>query len=518
MFTTTALVGLSVFMVTQTPTSTTAQSMAKRAKDWRNGAVVYAVFVDRFVPPADVEKAKSLYETPRVFKKWEETPVAKGYSKEAGVWAHEIEFWGGDLQGVISKLDYVKSLGADVLFMNPIHHAYTNHKYDAIDYKQIDPGYGTLDDLKRLIKGAHDNQLKVVLDGVFNHMGRRSPYFQKALKDPKSPYRDWFYFGNEYAEGYKGWAGAMNLAVTHAEHPAFQKYAWEASDAVVPYFLKLGVDGWRLDVAYELGLEINGKITEAAHKAKKGSWVVGEIQGYPAGWFPQLDGQYNFLAPWVCMEMLRGNVSGRNCGEVLNDWVADATIEHALKSWMIVDSHDTPRLTAQLPNEKDRMMMLALHMMLPGSPFVYYGTELGMLGGGDPENRAPMRWDLMDKKNKTLAWIKSLIAMRKKLPALRYGNFQALRTESLLAFTRTTDKMRDTVIVIANPTDRSVTETFSHRIGSLMSWQPMQDQLSKEKLVQKSGLVTIEVPPKTVRIFTPLTPGENGFSPYDRIK
>jgi glycosidase len=497
---------------------TPKMTMEERAKDWRNGAIVYQVFVDRFVPPTNVTQQKAYYQAPRVFKTWDQLPKAGKLLPEEGVWSHELEFWGGDLMGVATKLDYIQKLGADVLYLNPIHEAFTNHKYDASVYMKIDPAFGTMQDFQSLLADAHDKKLKVVLDGVFNHCGKRSPVFQDALKNPQSPYRDWFYISDEYKNGYKGWVGGTNLPVNRIENPAVSRHLWSGFDSVVQGFLQLGIDGWRLDVAYELGDDALAEITQASHKVKEGSLVVGEMLGYPAGWQHCVDGQYNLFANMLWADLLAGNVTGRQASELLNDWIADAGIEHALKSWIVMDNHDTPRMATQYPLDADRFLAMGLMMTLPGSPNIYYGSELGMVGGGDPENRAPMRWDLASKPNATSNWIKKLIKVRKAMPALKYGDFQALRTEKLLAYTRTTGKLRENAIVVFNPTAKPVKETFSHRIGNLMSWQKLTNVLGKETVIQKSGLMTVEVPAKGMMIFKPVTDSVNGFSPYDRIK
>jgi glycosidase len=498
--------------------SLTKPSIESRAKDWRNGAVVYQVFVDRFVPPVDHAAKAKYYLEPRKYRKWTDLPKAGKFDSKTGVWTHELHFWGGDLKGVESKLGYLKGLGIDIVYLNPIHEAFTNHKYDAIDYKKVDPAFGTAKDLTSLINKSHRAGMKVVLDGVFNHMGRRSSYLQKALASTRSPYRSWFYLGDEYKAGYKGWLGGTNMPVLHLESPSLKRYLWTGTDSVVQHYLKLGVDGWRLDVAYEIGPDLLGEITKYAHKAKRGSLVVGEILGYPAGWFPSIDGQYNTFAPGLCIEMLQGGVSGVRVGAMLNDYVQDAGIENVLKSWLIADNHDTPRLTTLLPSEADRRVMLGLLFTLPGSPNLYYGSELGMTGGGDPENRAPMRWDLATPENETLKWVRQLIQFRKLHPSLRYGDFQALQTEKLLAFTRTTGKLRENAIVVVNPTAKKVTETFAHRIGNLMSWEELEDKITGEKVLQKMGMMTVEIPPKSIRVYTPIITRSNGFSPYDRIK
>ncbi len=508
-----AVPALALLSLALSPNST----MDNRAKDWRMGAVVYQVFVDRFAPSANLAAKSAYYQTPRRLRKWDELPTAGTNNKEAGLWSHEMDFWGGDLPSIQSKLEYVQGLGADVLYLTPIHRAFSNHKYDASDFKQIDPAFGTKADLKNLTQDVHRRKMRIMLDGVFNHMGRHSDALQSALQDPQSAYRDWFTLGKNFRNGYKAWIGIANLPALNLENPKLREYLWTKPDSVVQQALKDGIDGWRLDVAYELGPTHLAELTHFAHQAKPGSGVVGEIWGYPAGWFPALDGVFNFFAPSICIEAMRGHLSGGRVGTMLNHMVDDAGIDNLLRSWLVLDNHDTERLTHQLPDRAQREFAMALQFTLPGSPVVYYGTELGMSGGGDPANRAPMRWDLVNDSNPTLKLSRKLISSRKAHPALRYGDFNALDTEKLIAFTRTTGKLREIVLVVANPTDHPVRELLTTRLGKLMSWQSMKDLLTGEQVQNRLGFITAEVPAHTVRIFVPVVDRNDGHSQYDRI-
>src|SRR5579884_1748260 len=183
-----------------------------RERDWRNGPVVYQVFVDRFAPSADLAAKRMLYKSPRSLHPWSETPKAGSQIKSMGVWSHELAFWGGDLKSVRSKLSYIHDLGADVLYLNPIFDALTNHKYDALDYGKVAPEYGTRQDVIDLASDLHRNGMRLMLDGVFNHMGRNATRLQSALRDPKSPYRDWYFIGKQYPLGYRAWVNVPNLA------------------------------------------------------------------------------------------------------------------------------------------------------------------------------------------------------------------------------------------------------------------------------------------------------------------
>ena len=487
------------------------------ASDWRNGAIVYQVIVDRFAPSEDLEAKKALYAAPRTLHPWSETPKGGVFVPEANVWSHEIAFWGGDLKSVKGKLNYVRDLGADVLYLNPIYKAFTNHKYDAQEYAEVSPEYGTRKDVKDLAESLHTQGMKLMLDGVFNHMGRSSWRFQEALKDPKSRYRDWFFFGPEYPDGYREWAGVGNMPELRLENPAVRDYIWAGTNSVVQKYLREGVDGWRLDVAFDIGPKFLGELTEAAHQTKEGSAVVGEIWNYPAEWFPSVDGVMNFHLRTLIMGLASGESSGEKTGRQIERMVMDSGLEHILQSWIVLDNHDTQRLATAIPDESKRHLAQALQFTLPGCPVVYYGSELGMTGGWDPEMRAPMRWDLVNAENTELAWVHKLIDIRKNHPALKYGRFQLLDSEKLLAFQRSTGKALDTVVVLVNPTDESVKERLSTRAGFMMNGAKFQDQLSKEQTVIESGTIRISVPPRGVRILVPINELWKGYTPYKRV-
>jgi len=489
-----------------------------RAADWTLGPVVYQVFPDRFAAGLPIESKADLYAAPRRLHTWSELPSAGKPDPTLGLWSHELDFWGGDLPGVTSKIDYIQGLGADVLYLTPIFRGYTNHKYDTLDYKTIDPQFGTEDDFDDLRDATHKAGMKLMLDGVFNHIGRRSDLFLNALENANDPHRDWFTFGDQFTHGYRSFANSQGMPTWRLENPQVRQYLWGGRDSVVKHWLKKGIDGWRLDVAFELGPEYLTELTESAHRQKPGSPVVGEIAGYPSQWFPAVDGVFNFFPIDLSKRMVNGEISGGRVGQMLNDMVADAPYENLLKSWTLTDNHDTARFASTTPSISDRDVVRTLLFTLPGSPVIYYGSELGMVGEGDPSNRAPMRWDLMKDTNPDLANTKKLIEIRRANPALRYGDFAALRTDKLLAYLRSTDKLRQTVLVVANPTDTEVKEVFAVRVGQIMSWGQMKDALTGEVVRIVTGQLSIKMPPKSVRIFTVVDDKSMGYSQYDRIK
>lgn len=496
----------------------TADTMSARRADWRVGPVVYQVFVDRFAPPSDPAGKKALLKAPRRLMDWAQTPLPGQFDATTRHWTHELDFWGGDIAGLRAKLGYIKGLGADVVYTTPIFQSFTNHRYDTGDYRKVDPLVGDEADVRGLAGDVHRRQMKLVLDGVFNHMGATSAAFKGALADPKDPHRNWFRFGSQYQGGYQGWSGVPSLPQLNTSDPSLGAYLWSGRDSVVKHWLGAGADGWRLDVAFDLGPKVCGQIRQASHEAKPGSLVVGEVSGYPAGWADALDGVFNFYDVGVTLEMLKGNLAGGRAGKLLERSVQDAGIEHALRSWTHFDNHDTSRAASIMPDPQLRNLAFAVQFTMPGSPVVYYGSELGMLGVGDPGSRGPMRWDLADPKtNPTLAWVGHLARLRKKLPALRYGDFALLDSEKLLAYLRVTDKALETVMVVVNPLDQTVTETLPFRQGKVMSWGELRDVENGSVVRAINGIVHVTMKPRSVGVFVPVERVSNGYSQYGRI-
>ncbi|MEO8103221.1 MAG: glycoside hydrolase family 13 protein [Betaproteobacteria bacterium] len=491
-----------------------------REKDWRNGAIVYQVLVDRFAPPAHLDAKRHLYPAPKILRKWEELPTRGTYLPDAKVWSHEIDFWGGDLQSMAARLGHVQDLGADVLYLNPIHLAYTNHKYDALDYQQVSPEFGTRADLQRLAQDVHQRGMKLVLDGVFNHMGRNSPLFRQAEADPNSPVRDWFIFGREYPGGARSWWLAENLPELNLENPRVRDHIYAGPDSVVRNYLRDGIDGWRLDVAVDIGFNYLDELTRAAHREKPGSLVVGEIANYPKEWFPAVDAVMHFTLRHIMLRLADGRISPRQGAAMLERMMREADFEHLLKSWVYLDNHDTERLASALPNEAQRRLAQVLQFTLPGSPNLYYGGEVGMAGGDDPAMRAPMRWDLVTADNPTLQWTKQLIALRKQQRALRVGNFRLVTTDRLLGFERYTDRVRDTVIVLVNPGPADVTETVLVANSKLMNPFRLNDLLptTAPAVSMMSSMLQVTVPAGSFRVLVPEVAPPGGYTSYKRVQ
>jgi glycosidase len=489
----------------------------QREKDFRNGSIVYQILVDRFAPSEDLEAKANLYKEPKILKQWNEVPKAGSFNEEAQYWQHELEYWGGDLKSLKSKLDYIKDLNIDIVYLNPIPDSLSNHKYDATDYMKISEEYGTMEDLKALSDTLHQKGMKIILDGVFNHVGINNTIFKEA-KNPKSKYRSWFDFNDAYPKGVRLWYDVPSLPEWNLENEDVRNYIYKDKDSVIRSYLRNGIDGWRLDVAFDIGYEFLEELTYYAHLEKPGSMIVGETWNYPKEWLKSMDGVMNFTFRELIKKLLDDSISPKLAMLYFKQIIDDAGIEAILKSWVLLDNHDTDRLSNQITHIKKRKLAQVLQFTLPGSPNLYYGTELGMTGGMEPESRAPMRWDLVTEANKTLQWTKELISLHQNNRALRIGNFDVIYTEKLIAFLRTTDRVEDTCIVILNTTNDTVKEDMLVPDSSLMNASSF-DVVFGEALVNGfiAGFLSVSLKPNSFVVLKPHTIADKSYTSYKRV-
>jgi glycosidase len=480
----------------------------QRDLNWHQGGVVYQVFVDRFAPS---NQTNSFYPFPKSFQSWDTLPTSGSKRKDVPHYDHELAFWGGNLSSLAAKLPYLKTLGVTILYLNPIFKAFTNHKYDTMDYLKIDEAYGTMDDFVSLLSSAHELGMKVILDGVFNHVSYYHPYFQSALKDIDSPYRTWFVFGKEYRHGYRAWHNAASLPELNLDHPEVQHFLF---NNVVAYYLSLGIDGWRLDTGIELGFTYLSLLTTTAHRIKKDALIVGEISNYPDGWFPHVDGVMQLvIRDWI-LQLLRGTLDPLVASEMLNTYIHDAGIENILKSWLLLENHDTGRIRFDLKDDRAYRLAKYLSITLPGTYHLYQGEELGLSSGGDPENRQTFPWEKVHDDHPSLSFHRHLLSLRNQFRALRIGDYKKVVTKHTVAFLRYTDKTDETLLIIVNPRLEAFEETLmipDYRFHGHLSFY---DQLTQIKITESFGIfITFTIPAQSIFILKPNVASKDGYSP-----
>ncbi len=380
--------------------------------DWAENKVVYQVFPARFATTSKV--------SPRL---WYKAPMD----------AHtDLK---GDLKGIMNHLDYIHNLGVDVLYLTPIFHSKSTHKYDTIDYYAIDPAFGTTQDLIELVDKAHEMGLRVILDGVFNHSAPEFFAFRDLEKNwETSPYQNWYYCNGKpkrpkifgIKPNYKCFSYFGGMPKLNLENEETAQYFVN----VALYWLRTAkVDGWRLDVADEISHFFWRRFRHAVKAEFPDALIVGEVWHYAAdflqgdNWdsvmnYPFLNAVTDFVATESIsateflneLGFLRGNLN-KACQSVL---------------WNLLGSHDTPRLLHRCGENKDKMkLMVAIQLLSPGMPFVYYGDEVGMTGGPDPDCRRGMLWDPERQDLELLDYYRRLIQIRKANPCLTMGDADA---------------------------------------------------------------------------------------------
>jgi glycosidase len=491
----------------------------RREKDWRMGGIVYQIFVDRFAPSLSLETKKHLYKAPRTLQSWNELPKRGVKDPQTRYWSHELAFWGGDLMSILSKINYLKQLGVDTIYLIPIFEAMSNHKYDTYDYERISPEYGTMEDFKYFIKVLKENNLKLILDGVFNHMAIGSPKFKNANQSPTSEYRSWFVFGNQFPTGVRLWHNAPSLPELNLKNSKVRDYLFNATDSIVKRYIALGVDGWRLDTAIELGFDYLYELTIAAHEANPNSIVIGELNNYPQGWAPAMDATMLLPLRDFIIQAIKGGISAKVFSKVVEKMIAETGIDTILKSWVLLENHDTSRIVNDLPSLADYQLAKTLQFTLPGTINLYMGEEIGTPGGDDPLNRAPMNWQAVEKGNAYSKLHQQLIQLRKQYRALRIGDIKFLESDQLIAYIRTTDRYDEVVVIVVNPTHQPVQEMIMITDPLLKSHNKFINLLTGEVVTTSYGiLLPITIPAKSNYILKPDLSPIHGYTPYKNIQ
>jgi cyclomaltodextrinase len=389
--------------------------------------------VDVFEPPHWVKDAVFYQIFPERFANGDSSNDPKGVLPwEDGVPTPD-NFFGGDLQGVINHLDHLTELGINAIYFTPVFKATTNHKYDTMDYMQVDPHFGDNDKLKELIQVCHSKGIKVVLDAVFNHSGYWFPPFQDVLeKGDASPYYKWFYV-REYPivthprPNYDTFAFEWRMPKLNTENPEVKKYLLD----VARYWIKeVGIDGWRLDVANEVDHAFWREFRQVVKEANPEAYILGEIWHDSLPWLQgdQFDAVMNYPVTDAVLDFIaRDKIDAYQFANQVSRVQAGYQQQVNEVAFNLLDSHDTPRLLTLVGEDKRKMKLAALiQLAFMGTPCIYYGDEFGMTGGGDPGCRKPMEWNEEKQDRELFGFYQQMIGLRKSHRALRDGSFEFL--------------------------------------------------------------------------------------------
>ncbi|HEY8238433.1 MAG TPA: alpha-amylase family glycosyl hydrolase, partial [Candidatus Limnocylindrales bacterium] len=549
--------------------------------DWAKGAVAYQIFPDRFfdgdptnnptpdavqgTDGADVFRYGDVYGNKVLPKAWTDLP--EGYCRAyQGVTCNEgplgRDFFGGDLAGVTAKLDDLAALGVTVIYLNPIFAAPSNHRYDTSSYDFIDPDLGTRADFDALVQGAEARGMRVLLDGVFNHVASDSPWFDRARRfadvgaceAADSPFRAWFTFRPPAANEpspcaastpggddtyYVGWFGFDTIPEVIEQSGVYDIFT--GPDGVVPSWIRAGTGGWRLDVMDNLSHKFMRLIRESAKAADPDALVLGEkwddasifllgdqadstmnyrfrraVIGLVNGDTNDLDGAIAGLTPSQFRERMLG---------VMEDYPAPAW-ETLLN---LVDSHDTTRILWTLapgrddPAEKESVeglaaakakvrLVSAIQLTWPGIASIYYGTEAGLTGHDDPDDRRPYPWDSIDTELRD--WYRTLGQLRADHEALRTGDLQFLAADDdtgTLAYLRGTAS--EAAITILNLGDAAQAGVAIDVAGRIPDGTVLTDGISGASGTVAAGAITVDLAAHGAAVF--ITPASTDLAGPD---
>ena len=404
--------------------------------DWWKDAVVYQIFPDRFAREADWQPREPAYHkgTHRFLIRDWNTPVF--YPRAADNSVSSWPFWGGTLRGITEKLPYLRSLGITALYLNPIFEAVSNHRYDTADYTKIDPLLGPEEDFRELCTKAEEMDIRIVLDGVFNHTGNDSVYFDAyGNYGTRGQYRHWFRFGSQYKHGYECWWDFESLPNVEENDPSYREFIC-GEDGVVRRWLRAGASGWRLDVADELPDSFIRDIRTAMKAEKPDSVLMGEVwedatnkisYGELREYFlgHELDATMHYPFRDIVLDFLLRRDDALGSAERLWTIKENYPPENLLAVMNLIGSHDRERTLTLLKKDRAKLeLAFFLQFVLPGVPCVYYGDEAGMTGGADPYNRGTFPWGKEDES--LIGLLRRLTAMYREHPALRGGEYEPL--------------------------------------------------------------------------------------------
>jgi cyclomaltodextrinase len=493
---------------------------------WVKDAIFYQIFPDRFARSERVPKPANL-------EKWDSPPTVYGFK-------------GGDLIGVTERLDYLQELGITAIYFNPIFQSAANHRYHTIDYTQIDPILGGNEAFRKLLDAAHARDIRIVLDGVFNHASRGFYQFNHTLENgAASPYLDWFHFNKKWLQsgeplnaypgpkeedfmlrgeslkrlGYEAWWDLAALPKLNTDTQAVRRFIFD----VARHWIDFGIDGWRLDVPHEI--DDDAFWQEFRHVVKAANpeaYIVGEIWGDAHRWLQgdQFDAVMNYGVSRACLGFFGGkrlNTTQRPGGYELKPLsaiqIADAVDRMlGLYDWQVtlaqlnlLDSHDMPRFLTLVNGDKDALKLATLFQMtFPGAPCIYYGDEIGMQGQHDPDCRRTFPWeeDLWDRD--LLAWFRQAIALRRAHPVLRSGRYLRLLADdaaSIYAFAR---KGKEKTLTVVLNNGAASYNLDVHAQGLYADGATLNDLWGEAQAKVSDGRITgAMLPPRSGVILTP---------------
>ncbi len=404
---------------------------------WIDHTIFYQIFVERF-------HNGNVKNSPKDLTNWGEKPMAKS-------------FFGGDLQGIIDKLDYLYELGINGIYLTPIFESPTNHKYDIVDYFKIDPYFGNKEILIELVDKAHEKGIKIVLDAVFNHCSDMFPPFIDVVEKGKdSEYYDWFFIEDDHVRtnppNYKTFGTIWNMPKLNTNNSKVKDYLFEA---VRLWTTETGIDGWRLDVSDEIDHVFWRDFRKLVKGINPEAIIIGENwhDSYPWLMGDQFDSIMNYSVTKLCTDFFAyREIAAMDFEQKLSTCLMRYPDQVNNAMLNLLDSHDTERFLSLAGEKKSALKNAAAFLFAyQGMPCTYYGTEIGLTGFYDPDCRKTFDWNKENWDMELFEYYKKLISLRKTQIALQKGRVEFLSKDKIFAMKRTSDEEEITIMI--NTTD-----------------------------------------------------------------
>lgn len=446
-----------------TPYQITFHAYEKAAPSWYKEAIFYQIFVDRFYNGNEDKKIKSPKKNSFLYATWEDSPM---YIKDCQGNIMRWDFFGGNLQGVIKKLDYLKELGIGGIYLNPIFQARSNHKYDTGDYLRIDEMFGDEETFQLLIDEAARRGIRIVLDGVFNHVGADSRYFNAfgnypelgAAESKDSPYYPWFNFFN-YPSEYESWWGVKDLPNVNENNPSYRDFI-VGKEGVIEKWTKMGIGGWRLDVADEMPDDFIKEIRTTMDSIAEDNILIGEVwedasnkiaygkrRRYLLG--DEIHATMNYPFKDGVIAYLNGHVRARDLYVRFMSLKENYPREAFYSALNNLGTHDTKRIYTEIDDVTRLSIAVGMLLTFPGVPCIYYGDEAGMKGESDPYNRGPYPWG--NEVQEISAIYRNMMTLRKSDDAFTEGEFIPFYQENLFGYIRMSEDSTYLIMINREP-------------------------------------------------------------------
>lgn len=478
---------------------------------WYKEGIIYQIFVDRFYNGNENSIVNAPKHNSFIYSDWYDDPI---YIRDREGNIAKWDFYGGNIKGVIKKLPYIKSLGATIIYFNPIFEAQSCHKYDTGNYEKIDSMFGTEEDFKELCIEANRIGIKIILDGVFSHTGDDSKYFNRygnynslgAYQSPNSPYYNWYKF-YDYPNNYECWWGIGNQPNVDELNESYLNYIVKGENAIVAKWLKLGASGWRLDVADELPDKFIKDIKERMNTDFEDTVLIGEVwedasnkisysskREYLFG--EELDSVTNYPLRNGIISFVKGEISSKKLSNIIMSLYENYPKEVFFATMNLLGNHDTERIYTALSNNiMELKMAIAIQILLPGVPLIYYGDEVGVVGKSDPDNRRAFPWG---RGNFEIAdYYREVCAIRNHNNAIKSGEFKIhYINEEIFCFERYLDSKK--IILMINSSKVNSNNVNLVEIGALGTYKNLLKPYECYDL--NNNLLNVKLLPKECKI------------------